>query len=275
MLDTEVYDNGSIWGRDAIIGSVPQNGVSLVSSSVDSSLGHMCRLFAPSMHQCFLPDIGVLQDDAFTFLRTATSPQFVPATAFAMASLLRDVSETTPPIQLPQGSVIMITGGFKGKTQEIEADELIKRLKHLFPNTPLVGEYGMTELSSQMWSPTLHKRFTAPPWLKVVAVDPKTGAALPNGKVGLLKFIDLANHQTVLAIETRDQGIVHDDGTMELLGRVPKSEVRGCSLSVEEVDRFFTQTPQSLYTEEHSIIEYTEHTNPVAIKDVQNVLVDY
>ena len=53
LLDTEVYDNGSVWGRDALIGPVPQEGVSLVSSSSDSSLGHMCRFFAPAMHQCF------------------------------------------------------------------------------------------------------------------------------------------------------------------------------------------------------------------------------
>ena len=92
----------------------------------------------------------------------------------------------------------MITGGFKGKTQEIEADELIERLHHLFPNTSIVGEYGMTELSSQMWSRSLSDRFMTPPWLKVVAVDPKSGIALPNGSVGQLKFIDLANHQTVL-----------------------------------------------------------------------------
>jgi hypothetical protein len=87
-----------------------------------------------------------------------------------------------------------------------------------------------------MWSPSLADRFMAPPWLQVVAVDSKTGKALPNGQIGQLKFVDLANHQTVLAIETRDQGIVYDDGSMELLGRMPQSDARGCSLSVEEVD---------------------------------------
>ena len=46
LLDTEVYDNGSIWGRNALIGAVPQEGVSLVSSSNDFSLGHMCRFCA-------------------------------------------------------------------------------------------------------------------------------------------------------------------------------------------------------------------------------------
>ena len=269
FLDTEVYDNGSILGRDLLVGSVPNEGVSLVSNSADSSLGHMCRLFAPTMHQCFLPDIGVLVDETFALLRKATTPQFIPATAFAMASLLRDVSLETAPILLPHGSVIMITGGFKGRTQEIEEDELIQRLHHLFPNARIVGEYGMTELSSQLWSSSLSERFRVPPWLKVVAVDPHTGMALPNGQIGQLKFVDLANHQTVLAIETRDQGIVYDDGSMELLGRLPKSDARGCSLSVEEVDRYFVEqlaTPTATQPNPHSTISHTRTTQESAVR---------
>ena len=272
FLDTEVYDNGSLWGRDLLIGSVPSEGVSLVSNSADSSLGHMCRLFAPTMQQCFLPEIGVLVAETFSLLRTATTPQFIPATAFAMASLLRDVSLDTPPIHLPTGSVIMITGGFKGRTQEIEEDELIQRLYHLFPDTRVVGEYGMTELSSQLWSNSLAERFRVPPWLRVVAVDPHTGSALPNGQVGQLKFVDLANHQTVLAIETRDQGIVYNDGSMELLGRLPNSDARGCSLSVEEVDRYFIgqkKIPTATHQSQHSI---TLHTRPTQANTVQTVL---
>ena len=89
LLDTEMYDCGSIWGRDCIIGSVPSEGVSLVSTSTDSSLGHMCRYFAPAMRQCFIPEIGVLKEEAFNHLRTVSTPQFIPATAFAMASLIR------------------------------------------------------------------------------------------------------------------------------------------------------------------------------------------
>ena len=261
LLDTEVYDHGSVWGREYIIGPVPTNGVSLVSTSTDSSLGHMCRYFAPKMRQCFIPEIGVLQDEAFEHLRNVTTAQFIPATAFAMASLLANVSKSTPPIELASGSTIMITGGFKGRTQAIDEQELIARLRHLFPTATIVGEYGMTELSSQMWCPTLESHFQAPPWLKVVAVDPRSGTALPNGQIGQLKFVDLANHQTVIAIETRDQGIVHADGSMELLGRMPQSDARGCSLSVEEVDKFFVEHKDTTtITSAHKTLE--THTNP-------------
>ncbi len=271
LLDTEVYDCGSVLGRDMLIGSVPTDGVSLVSNSADSSLGHMCKYFAPTMHQCFIPELGVLKEEAFALLRSANTPQFIPATAFAMASLLRDVDRNTPPIELMEGSVILITGGFKGRTQEIEGTELIARLRHLFPTAKIVGEYGMTELSSQMWSHPLEGRFLSPPWLKVVAVDPKTGQALPNGTVGQLKFVDLANHQTVVAIETRDQGIIHPDGSMELLGRLPQSDARGCSLSVEEVDRFFIEKQTTVPTENATIIGQ-QHNNPRQISAVMHAI---
>ena len=165
----------------------------------------------------------------------------------------------------------MITGGFKGRTQAIEEQELIARLRHLFPTANIVGEYGMTELSSQMWCPTLESRFQAPPWLKVVAVDPKSGVALPNGQIGQLKFVDLVNHQTVLAIETRDQGIVHPDGSMELIGRLPQSDARGCSLSVEEVDRFFVQsTTTNTVDTAHKVLE--THDNPRMVAPVLDSL---
>ena len=147
LLDTEVTTM-ALLGTRCFDGPILDE-VSLVSSSADSSLGHMCRFFAPAMHQCFIPDIGVLQNEAFQLLRSVAA-QFIPATAFAMASLLRDVSLRTEPIHT-EGSVIMITGGFKGKTQEI-SDELIEHLHHLFPKTSIVAEYGMTELGSQMWS---------------------------------------------------------------------------------------------------------------------------
>ena len=110
MLDTDVYNQGSLLGVEYLVGQIPKQGVSLVSPSTDSSLGHMCRLFAPNMPTCFIPDIGVLRKEALQHLREASSPQFLPATAFAMASLLQDTEQDTDPIYLPQGSVIMITG---------------------------------------------------------------------------------------------------------------------------------------------------------------------
>ena len=85
-----------------------------------------------------------------------------------------------------------------------------------------------------------------------------------------LNLVDLANHQTVLSIETRDQGIVYDDGSMELVGRIPNANPRGCSLSVEEVDRFFIQKEQKVSTYPHRPLN--EHQNNQKIATVTEVL---
>jgi hypothetical protein len=67
--------------------------------------------------------------------------------------------------------------------------------------------------------------------MKVWAVDPWSGERAPEG---LLRFLDLANHESVLCIETRDLGRVLPDGQVQLRGRLAGAEPRGCSLGMEE-----------------------------------------
>ena len=124
----------------------------------------------------------------------------------------------------------MITGGFKGRGVRVDAAGLWKEIEGIFPGVRCVGEYGMTELSSQLWSPGPTAPFSPPPWLLVNTVDPWTGAPAAEG---LLRFVDLANHDSVLAIETEDLGRVDEDGNVRLLGRLPTAALRGCSLPME------------------------------------------
>ncbi len=267
LLDTEVYDLCSIKGRELLIGSVPSNGgLSLVSASADSSLGHMCRLFAPQMLQCFSLDQGVLRDSAWDYLHQVKDPIFIPATAFSMASLVKDYQT---PCLLPKGSIIMITGGFKGRHAELSEKELLDQLHFLFPTARMVGEYGMSELCSQLWSFELGGRFYPPPWLRALAVDPETGKETTN--VGQLRFFDLANHQTVLAIETKDMGKVYPDGSVELLGRLPRADPRGCSLTVEEVDKLFSSQELPRSSSKKSK-EFCSHQSKSKIEEVLKVL---
>src|SRR5690606_24122576 len=100
--------------------------------------------------------------------------------------------------------------------------------------------YGMTELSSQLYdgrrvegcaAPGL---FRPPPWMRVVAVDPETHEALPDGREGLARFIDLANVDSALVVQTSDRVRVTSDG-VALLGRAAGAEPRGCSLTIEEL----------------------------------------
>ena len=240
LMDTELYDLGAIQHMIKVIGGVPKRGISLVSTASTSSLGHMCRLFAPHTEHFFVPEHGLFKEKAWEALRECSESVFFPGTSFAFAELIE--GEHTP-CQLPLGSVIMITGGFKGYEQKIEAEELHSKLKYLFPNTPIVAEYGMTELSSQLWSPHNDNRYIPPHWMRVLAVDPCTGKETSG--IGQLRFYDLANHQSVMAIETQDQGHVLEDGSVILYGRVPKAPPRGCSLDLETVRK---QIPPQAHT---------------------------
>ncbi len=140
---------------------------------------------------------------------------------------------------LPSRSRIMQTGGTKGRSREVDNDALRAALAERYglPETHIVAEYGMTELSSQMYESTLRnegpRRLWVPGWVRASVVDPMTLAPVVPGRAGLLRIDDLANIDSVCAIQTSDLAIDHEDG-IELLGRAPGATPRGCSLAVEE-----------------------------------------
>ena len=123
----------------------------------------------------------------------------VLATSFALVHLLDAVGEAT--FVLPPGSRVMQTGGFKGKSREVAADELRAELARIFAidERSIVAEYGMTELSSQFYERTLfdpasrHGTYAEPPWARVVPVDPESLVPVPEGEVGIAKIVDLMN----------------------------------------------------------------------------------
>ncbi|MCB9780320.1 MAG: acyl-protein synthetase [Alphaproteobacteria bacterium] len=230
-LDTLLYDLGARRWAEACLGPLPRVGVSLAPSGPDSSLGHMCDDFVPGMPRFFSGDTGVDAAGAWRALATLDAPAFVPGTAFAFDALIQAASD---PVPLPAGSIVMVTGGGKGRDMVLDEPALGRALARLLPGARIVGEYGMTELSSQLWAEPWGAPYRPPPWLRVRAVDPWTGAAKAPGEEGLLRFFDLANRWSVLAVETQDMGIVDEAGAVTLRGRLPGAPARGCSLTVEE-----------------------------------------
>ena len=198
----------------------------------DSSLSHMVSLFpafsGDGTSSWYVHD-GVLNREGLdAAIRAATGPVFVASTAFALAEWLdHDVP------RLPSGSWLMVTGGFKGRRVRLDDAGLYAEAAARLVPGRIVTEYGMTELSSQLWG-IPGESFRAPRWLRVVAVDPHLGTPLPAETPGQLRFYDLCNLDGTLAIETLDEGVVHADGTVTLHGRLAGAEARGCSLTIEE-----------------------------------------
>ncbi|HNQ90045.1 MAG TPA: hypothetical protein PKM73_15620 [Verrucomicrobiota bacterium] len=191
-----------------------------------------------------------------------SKPVSLLGTAIAFVRLLEELDGRTLP--LPPGSRLMETGGYKGRTQSIPREELHRRLEAALalPATHIVAEYGMTELSSQAYDLTVPplesstsgrpgrlvesqrllfqanppsvedsiRRFHFAPWARARVISPETGTEVPDGGIGCLRVVDLANIRSALAVQTADLARRLGDG-FELLGRAAQAEPRGCSLA--------------------------------------------
>ena len=151
----------------------------------------------------------------------------------------------------------METGGYKNRSRTMPKAELHALITERLgvPQSHIVCEYGMSELSSQAYdlgalasrrrvtllrpeelageTPALPepvtRHFRFPPWARVQIISPETGREVADGETGLIRVFDLANVFSVMAIQTEDLGIRRGDG-FELVGRVAQAEPRGCSL---------------------------------------------
>ncbi|WP_149274566.1 LuxE/PaaK family acyltransferase [Pareuzebyella sediminis] len=133
------------------------------------------------------------------------------------------------PLQL-RHTIVMETGGMKGRRKELIREELHDRLKKGFGIDRIHSEYGMTELLSQAYSKG-NGVFETPPWMNVKIRSTQDPLSYqPIGKTGGLNIIDLANRHSCSFIATQDLGKVNVNGGFEVLGRFDHSDVRGCNL---------------------------------------------
>ena len=128
-------------------------------------------------------------------------------------------------------TIIMETGGMKGRRKEMIRQELHAILQHSFSLSAIHSEYGMTELLSQAYSKG-DGIYHCPPWMKILLRDDEDPLRVITSGSGVVNVIDLANIHSCSFIATDDAGKVYPDGSFEILGRVDGSDMRGCSLLV-------------------------------------------
>jgi hypothetical protein len=132
------------------------------------------------------------------------------------------------------GSVVMETGGMKGRGPEIVREELHYYLCRRWNISVVHAEYGMTELLSQAYS-TGGGKFHPSRGMKIIVRDLHDPFNVERpGKTGGINVVDLANIDSCAFIETEDLGRINQDGSFEVLGRMDNSDVRGCNLLVGE-----------------------------------------
>jgi len=129
-----------------------------------------------------------------------------------------------------KNTVVMETGGMKGRRKELIRADLHAILCNGFGVTTIHSEYGMTELLSQAYSKG-EGVFKCPPWMKVYTRDTEDPLRiLPYNKTGGVNVIDLANINSCSFIATQDLGKTFENKTFEILGRFDHSDIRGCNL---------------------------------------------
>ena len=236
-----------------------------------SSLIHM---FETVRRQCGSDEsayTGAIRDGAWainfdqTVLRlqqavSANHPIAILGTAFNFVHLLDRLSERNLCYRLPEGSRVLETGGYKGRSRSLQKEQFHGLVTEFLgiPNTHIICEYGMSELSSQAYdrrvqstafrrssseSASVHttdntqhapRRFHFPAWARVQIISPETGREVNEDETGLIRVCDLANVRSVMAVQTEDLA-VRCGGGFELIGRAAPGEPRGCSLMTAQV----------------------------------------
>jgi hypothetical protein len=228
-----------------------------------SSLVHMFETVRQKMGSVKTAFVGTIATDGawtldFDALLAALSPgpgtpdprpHLLLGTAFSFVHLLDFLGEHNLRFQLPPGSRVMETGGYKNRSRSMPKEELHALITERLgvPPENIVCEYGMSELSSQAYGVTgdtwqvsgeaasschlspVTCHFHFPPWARVQLISPETGQEVADGETGLIRVLDLANVFSVMAVQTEDLGIRRGGG-FELMGRARMAELRGCSL---------------------------------------------
>jgi len=232
VADTDVYKNSFDWTYRNFIGNPEdQTIIGLLPNYVeqgDSSLVYMVNSLIDnsdnSESQFFLSELDQLQE-VVSKSQNMGKQLVVIGVAYSLLDLCDfgiDLSN----------AIVIETGGMKGRRKELSKEDLHSRLRKELNIIRLYSEYGMTELLSQAYC-TKDLQFQGPPWMRVLIrdlYDPLT--VIGDEKRGGINIVDLANVFGCSFIATEDTGIKLGD-KFQLMGRIEKSDLRGCNLLVE------------------------------------------
>ena len=254
--DLSLYDLAAqAAGRYALFPDAEQMEMLIIapheSELPDSSLSYMLSRFVHwfgNRRSTFLWPIDETQCTALVArLRNAERagyPVALLGTSFGFVHLLDALGAER--FALPEHSRIMQTGGFKGRSREVSPEAMRALLSTTFgiPEPWIIAEYGMTELSSQLYETTLReaalglptrpRRLWWPGWVRASVIDPETQLPRTDAERGLIRIDDAANLDSVACVQTADVGRRERDGIV-VLGRAQGAEARGCSITADEL----------------------------------------
>ena len=233
VADLNTYIRSFTAGFDLAYGNIQEYAVLAVLPSYmerkGSSLIYMVDYLikaSTNKHSGFYLEDFFALSEKINHLESIGQKTLLIGVSFALLELVEKYSFKL------EHTIVMETGGMKGRRKELVRAALHHILKEGFGVSHIHSEYGMTELLSQAYSKG-NGIFTSPPWMKILVRDPEDPLTfLPQGKNGGLSIIDLANQYSCPFIATQDLGNVAGDGSFRVIGRFDNSDIRGCNLMV-------------------------------------------
>jgi hypothetical protein len=203
---------GACWALDAAGGGAFRVE-SLVPDDSESSLACMCRWLC----------------EEWPGTEDANDPVVLVGTAFSYVGRIDDGK----PRPLAPGSLIVETGGYKGRSRELTREELHAGIAAIFSvsRERIIGEYGMCEISTPFWERPGARGYAVPPWARIRILSPETLRDLPEGETGVIGIVDLANLHSSIGILTADAGRI-EKGRVIVEGRIAGAAAKGCSMGV-------------------------------------------
>lgn len=233
VTDLDLYEKSFVKGFEHFYGEIENYTVlALLPGYLErkgSSLIYMIDYFikkSSSAHSGFYLNNLEALSDALVALDSKGQKILLVGVTYALLDLIEKKRFKL------KNTIIMETGGMKGKRKELVRQELHELLSKGFGVEQIHSEYGMTELLSQAYS--LGKGiFETPPWMQIIIRDTEDPfSELETGKTGGINVIDLANINSCSFIATQDLGRKIGPDKFEILGRFDHSDIRGCNLMV-------------------------------------------
>lgn len=232
VKETALYEESFTRGFERTYG--PASGyciIGLLPSYLERGHSSLVYMVDQLIRQSGHPDSGFYLDEyeKLAGLLRQLDQKGQPVLLIGVTFALLDFAEKYP---LPLShTIIMETGGMKGRRREMIRQEVHEKLQAAFSIPVIHSEYGMTELLSQAYSKG-EGLFICPPWMRILLRDDEDPFSIRTAGTGIVNVIDLANIHSCSFIATDDAGKVYSDGSFEILGRVDGSDMRGCSLLV-------------------------------------------
>ncbi len=231
ITDTNLYESSYIRGFQNIYGNIEDYAIlALLPSYLERDGSSLIYMVADMIKRSKCVESGFYLNNfselASTIKTLEESKQktLLIGVSFALLDLVEQFQFSL------NHTIVMETGGMKGRRKEIIRSELHNLLKKGFGIDHIHSEYGMTELLSQAYS-TRNGIFQCPPWMRILTRDTEDPLQIiKTGKSGGLNIIDLANINSCSFIATQDLGRVYDDNSFEVIGRFDNSDIRGCNL---------------------------------------------